>query len=474
LTAASWICYLPSPVFTIGHRKSTPSLSFLEHPLALQPSHFRKICLIAGITLLVASDGWAQRIRFPAANPYGTAPQLGTTTGDASLVPVPQLGAPNYGGGSGVSLGGPGFDPYATAPNAASTPPSLLGVPNTPYGGSATPNWNVPFWNAPISPPVAPTFPVYPSPSVIAPNGTYPGSLVPQQPPVLFPNGFNWQGQGQGGVSLPAGEYLRLFQDTRLIHTWLAGKNSPMEMQSHDAELATTLNLPNFFWSNRPLHVSPTFITHFWDGPDTDGTEFPTSLPARAYSGFLNLRWQPMLTPAFGADIDFNFGVFTDFDTLVSDSWRFFGTGIFVAALTPTVSLKGGINYLDRYDTKIFPAFGILWVPNPQTRFDIFFPRPKLAQYLTTLGNTDVWWYVNGEYGGGSWTIDRGADSASFRRVDINDIRVGAGLEWTCQSGMRGFVETAYVFDRKIIFADGPIAERSLRDTIMLRGGLAF
>jgi hypothetical protein len=39
---------------------------------------------------------------------------------------------------------------------------------------------------------------------------------------------------------------------------------------------------------------------------------------------------------------------------------------------------------------------------------------------------------------------------------------------------MRGFVETAYVFDRKIIFADGPIAERSLRDTIMLRGGLAF
>jgi hypothetical protein len=439
----------------------------IEFLLALRPSHFRKICLIAGVTLLAVSDGWAQ---LPATNGFNTTSQLGTNAGDASLVPVPQLGVPNYGSGTGSSLGTPGFDPYATAPNAASTPPSLLGAPNAPYGGSATPNWNVPSWNAPTSPSVAPGFPVYPSPVPTAPSGTYPGSVAPQQPPVLFPNGLNWQ--GQGGVPFQAGEYLRLFQDTRLVYTWLAGKDSPEEMQTNDVELATTLNLPNFFWSNRPLHVSPTFIAHFWDGPDTDPVEFPTALPARAYSAFLNLRWQPMLTPAFGADIDFSFGAFTDFDTFVNDSWRFYGTGVLIAALTPTVSLKGGINYLDRYDTKMFPAFGVLWIPNPQTRFDIFFPKPKLAQYLTTMGNTDVWWYLNGEYGGGSWTIDRGI--GGDRRVDINDIRAGVGLEWTCHRGTRGFVETAYVFDRKLVFASGPIAKRTLKDTIMIRGGLAY
>jgi len=436
--------------------------------LALRPSHLREICIIAGIALLAISDGWAQRIRVPVTNEFSPVSQLGTNAGDASLVPVPQLGGPDYGTGVGVSLGTPGFDPYATAPNAASTPPSLLGAPNAPYGGSATPNWNMPSWNAPTSPPVTPTFPVYPSPTTTAPNGTHPGSFVPQQPPVLFPNGVNWQ--GPSGVPFQASEYLRLFQDTRLIYTWLAGKDGSEEMQTNDVELATTLNLPNFFWSNQPLHVSPTFITHFWDGPD-DSDE-STALPARAYSAFLNLRWQPMLTPAFGADVDFSFGAFTDFDTFVNDSWRFFGTGVFVAALTPTVSIKGGINYLDRYDTKMFPAFGILWVPNPQTRFDIFFPKPKLAQYLTTLGNTDVWWYLNGEYGGGSWTIKR--PMVDDRRVDINDIRIGVGLEWTCHSGLRGFVETAYVFDRKLVFADGSIAEGSLKDTIMLRGGLAF
>ena len=441
----------------------------IELLLALRPSHLREICLIAGLALLAVSDGWAQRIRVPASNEFSPVSQLGTNAGDASLVPVPQLGQLDYGTGTGVNLGPPGFDPYSTAPNAASTPPSLLGAPNSPYGGS-TPNWNVPSWNAPTTPPVAPTFPVYPAPTRPAPNGTYPGSFVPHQPPVLFPNGLNWQ--GQGGAPFQAGAYLRLFQDTRLVHTWLAGTDDPLEMQTNDIEVATTLNLPNFFWSNRPLHVSPTFITHFWDGPDSDPVAFPTELPPRAYSAFLNLRWQPMLTPAFGGDVDFNVGVFSDFDTFVNDSLRFFGTGVLVAALTPTVSIKGGVNYLDRYDTKMFPAFGILWIPNPQVRFDIFFPKPKLAQYLTTLGNTDVWWYLNGEYGGGSWTIDRGL--GGDRRVDINDIRVGGGLEWTCQSGMRAFVETAYVFDRKLVFATGPIAERSLQDTIMVRSGFAF
>ncbi|MDP6466992.1 MAG: hypothetical protein QF918_04610, partial [Pirellulaceae bacterium] len=69
-------------------------------------------------------------------------------------------------------------------------------------------------------------------------------------------------------------------------------------------------------------------------------------------------------------------------------------------------------------------------------------------------------------------TIDRGI--GGDRRVDINDIRAGVGLEWTCHRGTRGFVETAYVFDRKLVFASGPIAKRTLKDTIMIRGGLAY
>ncbi len=370
---------------------------------------FRTICLIAGAILLWASVGTAQQSRPVVRTVY----QVGTNAGDATLVPVPQLGGTPVAGGSpgaAVSLGTPGFDPYATGPPAASTPPSLSGAPVAPYGSTTPPNWGVPSWNAATTPQAAPTFPVYP-----------------------------------GGT------------------------------------VATTLNFPNFLWTNRPLHVSPTFIGHYWSGPVNVNpmvVDDGTGLPSKAYSAFLNLRWQPMLTPTFGGDIDFSFGGFSDYNTFVNDSWRFYGTGLFVATLTPTMTLKGGINYLDRYSIKMLPAFGILWTPNPKTRFDIYFPKPKLAQYLTTMGTTDVWWYLNGEYGGGSWTIERNVPGD--KRVDINDIRVGGGVEWTSHRGTRGFVELAYVFDREIVFATPsplyapPIEKRELQDTLMIRAGLAF
>ncbi len=444
------------------------SLSPTLSPLLARPTRsIRQLFLTASAIAVCATVGNAQESRPTVHTVY----QAGLAAGDATLVPVPQLGgspaAATAGSGTSVSLGAPGFDPYATGPPAASVPPTLSGAPTTPYGTTTPPNWGVPSWNAATTPATAPTFPVYPSPNTPTMSG------VPGQQPVMFPN----------GLAMPpeASEYLRLFQDTRLRYTFLAGESAQDKMQSNDIELATTLNLPNFLWTNRPLHVSPTFIGHYWSGPVNvnpalvnDGT----GLPSKAYSAFLNLRWQPMITPTFGGDIDFSFGGFSDYDTFVTDSWRFYGTGVFVAALTPTMTLKGGINYLDRYSIKMLPAFGVLWTPNPKTRFDIFFPKPKLAQYLTTMGNTDVWWYLMGEYGGGSWTIERGIPGD--KRVDINDIRVGGGVEWTGHRGARGFIELAYVFDREIVFATPsplyapPINERQLKDTLMLRAGIAF
>jgi hypothetical protein len=271
-----------------------------------------------------------------------------------------------------------------------------------------------------------------------------------------------------------------------LTHSWLYGKDAPDEMQTNDTEVGATINFPNFFHSGQPLHVSPVFVLHQWDGPESHPVDFPTELPSRAYSGYVNFGWEPVITPQLGADVDVSVGIFSDFNAIDMDSLRIQGTGVFVLGVTPTIALKGGVTYLDRLDLKILPAFGILWQPNPKTRFDIFFPKPKLAQYLTTIGNTDIWWYLNGEYGGGSWTIDRqdifdsDADAditenlAGDRRMDINDIRVGGGLEWTCVSGVDGFVEVAYVFNRELVFASGPILEHDLKDTFMVRAGLIY
>jgi hypothetical protein len=214
---------------------------------------------------------------------------------------------------------------------------------------------------------------------------------------------------------------------------------------------------------------------HWWDGPETTlvgPSPFPTELPSRVYSALLEFGWQPQLTQQLAADVEFSAGVFSDFEGFTSDSIRYQGTGLAILALTPTTTLKAGVTYLDRVDIKLLPAAGILWIPNPQTRWDIFFPRPKLSRYLTTIGNSDVWVYVSGEYGGGSWTVRRaGADD---RRMDINDIRVGGGLEWSHQFGLRAFAEAAYVFDRELVFASGIPDRHTLKDTLMIRGGIVY
>jgi hypothetical protein len=259
------------------------------------------------------------------------------------------------------------------------------------------------------------------------------------------------------------------------------GGDGPREVGVDQTEIATTVNFPNFLWSNYPVHISPGFAVDWWEGPDVPQGTFPTDdvvlpfdggfgLPAQVYAAYISAAWQPLITPQFSADLETTVGVYTDFDGFTSDSVRITGTGLGVLTLTPTVTLKLGVTYLDRVDIKLLPAGGVVWTPNPQTRWDIYFPRPKLARYLTTIGNTDIWFYLNGEYGGGSWTI---GEEPVDRRVDMNDIRVGGGLEWTHQFGLHGFVEAAYVFDRELVFATGEL-HYPLEDTLMVRGGLVY
>jgi hypothetical protein len=251
-------------------------------------------------------------------------------------------------------------------------------------------------------------------------------------------------------------------------------------VQIHDTDVSLVLTYPNFLFSNQPLYVAPSFSLHLWDGPDTDSAPPPgqPDLPSRAYSAFLDSLWRSDPNLFFGGEAGVRVGIFSDFDTLNSDSLRVMGQGLLRLRVTPTVTARGGVIYVNRNRIKMIPAGGILWQPNPQTRFDIYFPQPKLAQYLTTLGNQDVWWYVAGEYGGGSWTVNRATNDLS-ERVDINDIRVILGLEWGPQEWFRegrrlGFIEAAWVTEREIRYAQSVADNISLRDTFMLRAGFGY
>jgi hypothetical protein len=270
------------------------------------------------------------------------------------------------------------------------------------------------------------------------------------------------------GSQFDYNQALRLIQDLRLRHTYVdKGGDDPSDLGINDTEVAVTFTCPNFLTSGQPLFISPAFALHLWDGPS-----LPTAdLPANAYSAYVDMQWASDPQIQIGAELGFRIGVYTDFETLNNHSLRLQGLALGTARLTPTLVAKAGVVYLDRNDIKLLPAGGLLWTPTPQIRFDMFFPQPKLAGYLMTVGRYEVWGYGAAEYGGGAWTIERTSGSD---RIDINDIRVSGGIEWTGPQGFHAFVEAGYVFKRAVVYVETPSDSFNPDDTWMIRAGVAY
>lgn len=262
----------------------------------------------------------------------------------------------------------------------------------------------------------------------------------------------------------------RFMQHLRSRQAWLAGGDAAADLDILDTEIATTLTYFNFFGSPMPMRLTPSFIFHFWNGPDTAITGF--DLPAQAYSAMLGSDFTSDTRRNFGIETNLTVGVYTDFQNVTSDSLRITGVGLGWAKVNPYTVMKFGAEYLDRIDVKLLPAFGFFMQPNNEMKLDLYFPRPKVAHRMPRLGNFDVWAYTGGEYGGGSWAIERMGGIND--QVDINDVRAFMGLEWMGPRGVTGFIEGGYVFEREILYRSAPATELNLPDTFMLRMGFAF
>lgn len=425
--------------------------------------------LIMSLALSTASIASAQRPRFPdffqtQSAPVQTAPLQnnvlpGFVPGSNQVVPPP------------ASIVAPVFDPFQA--NSQALP--FNASPQSVAPGGTSPNIFFPPQNVQVIPPGQTDFF---NQQNIAPQGF-------GQP------GFN-QGFGQAnplGAGQPlfprsgqTGQFFRRFTDDflprllerpRIRHTYLPGSNGN-ELQIHDTEFATTLTFPRFLFSEQPVRITPGFISHFWDGPETAGP-FGTGfdLPETAFSAFLTLEHISDPNRRAGVESNLTVGIYSDYEHLDSDSLRVTGVGLGWLRLNQTNIFKFGAEYFDRIDVKILPAFGLFIRPTQDIQIDLYFPRPRIAQRLPNFRSRETWLYVAGEYGGGNWTVERagGLDD----RIDINDYRALLGIEWFGARGVTGFVETGYVFDRELVsFAAIPTRKLELQDTVMFRFGVEF
>ncbi len=386
---------------------------------------------------------------------YGTPPAYsGSPPSTYGAVPntysaPPTYGAPAYGTVPPAATLAPGiqpFDPYALPSGTPALPPPLGSPTGAPAG-------------------VLPPTPYTPNPTSSVPYGGNPNAWGAQPGTPYFPDGI-WPTQ----ASLP---YQRLFQDTGLAYTWLYGSGDGNSLMINEFDISTTAVFPNFLGGTGPLRVRPGFTLDLLDGPKPPEE---LDLPPTLYSAYLDFGWKPWFTPQLGGEFAVTPGVFSDFSTFTNSSFRVMASAAGVVRLTPSCSLKLGAQYIDRNDIKLLPIAGIVWDPSPQKHWEIVIPNPKLACYGTTRGNTQVWWYIGGEYGGGAWTYERLDDpnAGTSDRIDINDLRVYVGVDWFNLNRWHSYAELGYVFNRQIVDVAVPEESVDLEDTVMIRAGISW
>lgn len=241
--------------------------------------------------------------------------------------------------------------------------------------------------------------------------------------------------------------------------TWIAHNSGGLGVMSLDAR--GSIEFPNF----QALWFVPRVAAHWLDGPTA------TDLPAHLYDvsfetiGMLPIgdRWfvQAALAPSF----------FTDGQNTGRKAVRLPGRVLAFWKYSDTLTFTGGILYLDRDDVKAIPSAGLLWNPNEDWKYEICAPRPRIAWRFSHDEDSARWGYIVGEFGGGTWAIQRASGLNDV--ATLSDYRLMAGYERKWTNGRSWLMEAGYVFSRTLKYTS-KLGDTDLPSTALVRLGITF
>ncbi|MSR25505.1 MAG: hypothetical protein EXS06_00585 [Planctomycetaceae bacterium] len=213
-----------------------------------------------------------------------------------------------------------------------------------------------------------------------------------------------------------------------------------------------------------PLLITPGFGVTLVDAPA--GVDLPSDL----YEGYIQARWLRKIGKRFGVDLAVAPGWYSDFHNDSSQSLRITGHGFGAWEATDNLRVVAGLIYLDRYDVNMLPAGGLVWTPADDQRFELIFPRPRLAWRFAEHPSAAHWSYLAAEFGGNQWAMQSaiGVDQV----VVIRDYRLIAGWERKpADLGISWRLETGFVFGRTVQYYDSDTPTAHPGNTFMVRAG---
>ena len=258
-----------------------------------------------------------------------------------------------------------------------------------------------------------------------------------------------------------------MFQKLIFSSNWLdAGGAQGLGMVEMD--LRSVLALP-FPTRDSPLIITPGYGISVLDWSGI--RDLPTSL----HSAYVQFRWMRRINPRLAIDVAVSPGVFSDYEQGADEMIRVPGHAAAIWTLGPTAKLVGGVGRFDRLDVDLLPVGGLIWTPNDDTKFEILFPKPKLARRINLFGaspdNASDWLYVAGEFGGSTWAIRRASGANDV--LNYRDLRLVLGVERKAIGTTDYRFEVGYVFGRELEYASNT-ARVEPSDTVMIRAGMTF
>ncbi len=240
--------------------------------------------------------------------------------------------------------------------------------------------------------------------------------------------------------------------------TWIQGQGDSLGFTEFERQLLFTNPLI------APFRIIPGFTTRYVSGPDS------VDLPGNLTELSVEVAATYQLPEDWVLDVGIRPSLNGDFKFVNNDTFRLPGHAVASRAISPTTQAALGFVYLAREDISILPVAGLIWQPNPDVKWELVFPKPRVAVRVGGLSDNG-WLYLRSELGGNSWSIERAnghRDVATYR-----DVRLILGYEAILPRGFAAQLESGWVFSRKLMYASD-FSDFTPRDTFMIRASLSF